>query len=192
MSVTPTPGPFVRPLVAFGAELRKRRKAAGLSQDRLAEITQFSQSLIGFIERGERTPSRNFAQRCDDALEAGGEVIRLWEHITRGASPRWFRGWLDVEPAAHTLHTWQPLVVPGLLQTEAYARAVIRGEPGTEPIVSFGTCWVAVGDRVPAGACWGYGEKRSQSDVRGEGFRPPVAGGGHVTGSGGRGAGGGP
>ncbi|WP_326635024.1 RICIN domain-containing protein [Streptosporangium sp. NBC_01755] len=83
------------------------------------------------------------------------------------------------------------LIVPvptGLDFVEAAAVPVA----GTEPIVSFGTCWVAVGDRVPAGACWGYGEKRSQSDVRGEGFRPPVAGGGHVTGSGGRGAGGGP
>ncbi|MEU4830716.1 DUF5753 domain-containing protein [Streptosporangium sp. NPDC023615] len=50
--------------------------------------------------------------------------------MTHAASPRWFRGWLDVEPAAHTLHTWEPLVMPGLLQTEEYARAVIRGEPG--------------------------------------------------------------
>ncbi|MET8050651.1 helix-turn-helix transcriptional regulator [Streptosporangium sp. NPDC005286] len=130
MSVNPNPGPFVRPLTVFGAELRRRRKMAGLSQDQLAEITQFSQSLIGFIERGERTPSRNFAQRCDDALEAKGELVHLWEQVTRGASPKWFRDWLDVEPAAHTLHTWEPLVIPGLLQIEEYARAVIRGEPG--------------------------------------------------------------
>ncbi|MFF3441045.1 Scr1 family TA system antitoxin-like transcriptional regulator [Streptosporangium sp. NPDC002721] len=119
-----------KPLVVFGAEVRRHRRRVGLSQDRLAEIIQFSQSLIGFIERGERTPSRNFAQRCDDALEAGGEIINLWTHITRAASPQWFRGWLDIEQGAHTLHTWEPLVVPGLLQTEEYARWVIRGEPG--------------------------------------------------------------
>ncbi|MER5322102.1 helix-turn-helix domain-containing protein [Streptosporangium roseum] len=122
--------PNVKPLVFFGTELSNRRRRAHLSQERLAEITQFSRSLLSFIERGERTPSRNFAQRCDDALEAGGELVRLWEHITRDASPQWFRGWLDIEQKAHTLHTWQPLVVPGLLQTEEYARAVIRGEPG--------------------------------------------------------------
>jgi len=129
MSVTPNSGPLKRPLSDFGVELRRRRKMAGLSQDRLAEITQFSQSLIGFTERGKRNPGRRFAQRCDDALEANGELVLLWEQLTRGTSPRWFRDWLDVEPAAHTLHTWQPLVVPGLLQIEDYARAVIRGEP---------------------------------------------------------------
>lgn len=122
--------PDAKPLEVFGAEVRRYRKRAGLTQDRLAEITMFSQSLIGFIERGERTPSRNFARLCDDALRAGGELVRLWEHVTRAASPPWFRGWLDVEREAHTLHTWEPLVVPGLLQTEEYARAVLRGEPG--------------------------------------------------------------
>jgi DNA-binding XRE family transcriptional regulator len=110
--------------------MRKHRKRADMTQDRQAGIIQFSQSLIGFIERGERTPSHNFMQRYDDALGAGGELVRLWAHLTRGASPRWFRDWLDVENEAHTLHSWEPLVVPGLLQTEDYARAVIRGEPG--------------------------------------------------------------
>ncbi|MFF5212339.1 helix-turn-helix domain-containing protein [Streptosporangium sp. NPDC000396] len=130
MSVSPEPEPSVNPLVLLGAELRKHRKRANISMERLAEAVQFSASLIGFIERGQRTPSRNFMQRYDDALEAGGELVRLWERLTRAASPWWFRGWLDIEQEAHTLHTWEPLVVPGLLQTEDYARAVIRGEPG--------------------------------------------------------------
>jgi transcriptional regulator with XRE-family HTH domain len=130
ISVPPERDPTVKPLVLFGAELRKHRKRADLSQRLLAKITQFSPSLVGFIERGERTPSRNFAQRCDDALEAGGELVNLWAHLTRAASPQWFRGWLDIEQEAHTLHSWEPLVVPGLLQTDEYAREVIRGEPG--------------------------------------------------------------
>ncbi|GAA3800428.1 helix-turn-helix transcriptional regulator [Sphaerisporangium flaviroseum] len=130
MYAPPEPDPGVKPLVFLGAEMRKRRIRANLTQDRLAEIIQFSQSLVGFIERGERTPSQNFMQRYDDALNAGGELVRLWAHLTRGASPRWFRDWLEVEQEAHTLHSWEPLVVPGLLQTEDYARVVISGEPG--------------------------------------------------------------
>ncbi|MFG1874596.1 helix-turn-helix transcriptional regulator [Sphaerisporangium sp. NPDC049003] len=130
MYVPPDPDPTVKPLVFLGAEMRKRRIRANLTQDRLARTIQFSQSLVGFIERGERTPSQNFMQRYDDALNAGGELVRLWAHLTRGASPRWFRNWLEVEHEAHTLHSWEPLVVPGLLQTDAYARVVIRGEPG--------------------------------------------------------------
>ncbi|MEU8269010.1 helix-turn-helix transcriptional regulator [Sphaerisporangium sp. NPDC049002] len=136
MYVPPDPDPTVKPLVFLGAEMRKRRIRANLTQDRLARTIQFSQSLVGFIERGERTPSQNFMQRYDDALNAGGELVRLWAHLTRGASPRWFRNWLEVEHEAHTLHAWEPLYVPGLLQTEEYARVVIRGEPGiTEPQV---------------------------------------------------------
>ncbi|MEV7968531.1 helix-turn-helix transcriptional regulator [Sphaerisporangium sp. NPDC088356] len=130
MSVPPEPDPTVKPLALFGAELRKHRKRTGLSQERLAQIIQFSPSLVGFIERGQRTPSRGFVQRCDGALETGGELVRLWTRVTGEATPGWFRGWLDIEKEAHTLHTWQPLYVPGLLQTEEYARLVLRGEPG--------------------------------------------------------------
>ncbi|MGC5009311.1 helix-turn-helix domain-containing protein [Streptosporangium sp. DT93] len=130
MSVFYESDPSVKPLVLLGVELRKHRKRTGISIERLAEVVQFSASLIGFIERGQRTASRNFMERYDEAVDAGGELVRLWEQLTRAASPRWFRGWLDIEQEAHSLHTWQPLVVPGLLQIEEYARAVIRCEPG--------------------------------------------------------------
>ncbi|WP_443075652.1 Scr1 family TA system antitoxin-like transcriptional regulator [Streptosporangium sp. NBC_01469] len=58
-------------------------------------------------------------------MGAGGEIHNLWTHVTRAASPQWFRGRLDVEQQAHALHTWEPLVVPGLLQTEEYARGLV-------------------------------------------------------------------
>ncbi|MFC4530697.1 helix-turn-helix domain-containing protein [Sphaerisporangium dianthi] len=119
-----------RSLHLFGPELRKYRESADFTQDQLAEATRFSRSLLGFIERGQRTPSRELAQRCDDALEAAGDLVRLWDNLRGEVSPHWFRGWLGVEQEAHTLHTWQPLIVPGLLQTEEYARAILRGKPG--------------------------------------------------------------
>ncbi|GII82202.1 transcriptional regulator [Sphaerisporangium siamense] len=130
MPVPPDPDPAVKPLVYLGVEMRKHRKRADLSQKRVARITQFSQSLVGYIERGERTPSQNFMQRYDDAVGSGGELVRLWARLTRGASPRWFRNWLEVEQEAHALHSWEPLYFPGLLQTDEYADLVIRGEPG--------------------------------------------------------------
>ncbi|MEV8630417.1 DUF5753 domain-containing protein [Streptosporangium sp. NPDC051023] len=43
--------------------------------------------------------------------------------------PAWFRPWVEIEQEADTLRTWQPLVVPGLLQTEDYARSILRGAP---------------------------------------------------------------
>ncbi|MEV7965533.1 helix-turn-helix transcriptional regulator [Sphaerisporangium sp. NPDC088356] len=121
--------PTASPLAFFGAELRNYRQRSGISQEDLADRINFSASLIGFVERAQRFPSRDFVERCDQALELKGELTRLWPLLTREASPPWFHGWLDVEQQAHTLRTWQPLVVPGLLQTEEYAREVIRGEP---------------------------------------------------------------
>ncbi|SDH83674.1 Helix-turn-helix domain-containing protein [Sinosporangium album] len=122
--------PTTSPLAFFGAELRKCRVRAGLSQEQLAERIAFSPSLVGFIERAQRMPSEDFVARCDEALGLSGELHRLWPLISRESSPPWFREWLEVEEKAHTLRAWEPLVVPGLLQTEDYARAVIRGEPG--------------------------------------------------------------
>lgn len=130
MSTPPTPDPPIKPLTLLGAEMRKHRIRANITQVRLAATIQFSQSLIGFIERGERNASHNFMQRYDDAVGADGELVRLWADLTRGASPRWFRNWLDIEQEAHTLHAWEPLYMPGLLQTAEYATLVIRGEPG--------------------------------------------------------------
>ncbi|MET8160545.1 helix-turn-helix transcriptional regulator [Sphaerisporangium sp. NPDC005289] len=130
MPIPLDPDPTERPLAFLCAEMRKHRLRCDFTQDRLARIIQFSQSLVGFIERGERTPSQNFMQRYDDAVDAGGELVRLWAQLTRGASPRWFRDWLEVEQEAHTLHSWEPLYIPGLLQSEDYARVVICGEPG--------------------------------------------------------------
>ena len=54
----------------------------------------------------------------------------------------WFINYLDTEQTATVLRTWEPLVIPGLLQTEAYARQVIDGanpgssEPDVEPRVA--------------------------------------------------------
>jgi hypothetical protein len=41
-----------------------------------------------------------------------------------GPVPTWFEDWLQAEGKAHTLRFWQPLIVPGLLQTEEYAQAL--------------------------------------------------------------------
>ncbi|RCG29422.1 DUF397 domain-containing protein [Sphaerisporangium album] len=121
--------PAESPRALFGYELRKHRKAAGLSQEQLAARVQYTAAMISSVETAKRTPSRDFAQRCDDALDLDGALVRLWPFIHHSATPPWFRPWLDIEREASALRAWEPLVIPGLLQTEAYARAIFRGEP---------------------------------------------------------------
>jgi transcriptional regulator with XRE-family HTH domain len=115
------------PLEFFGAELRRARAGAGLSQDQLGQRLGYSGALVGKVEMGERAPSQGFAQGCDQAFpEAGGLFARIHQLARRwdGGYPSWFTEWVEAERRATTLHTWQPLLVPGLLQTLDYARAL--------------------------------------------------------------------
>lgn len=49
------------------------------------------------------------------------------------AIPGWFRPWAHIEAEATTLRWWEPLVIPGLFQTEYYARAILAVRPGADP-----------------------------------------------------------
>lgn len=113
----------------FVDELRRARQAAGISQEQLAEMIQYSPSQVAMVETGKRSPSRDFAARCDKALGTGGLLVRLQERLLKlESTPQWFRPWLEIEPQATSLRTYGPLLVPGLLQTERYASALLRDE----------------------------------------------------------------
>ncbi|MGW8379947.1 helix-turn-helix transcriptional regulator [Streptomyces sp. ODS28] len=110
----------------FGSELRRLRVKAGLSQERLGEIVNYTGALVGLVETAQRTPSLDFAKRCDGALGADGVLIRLWPLVSRAGLPRWFQGYAELEAKATEIRTYQVQVVHGLLQTEEYAREVLR------------------------------------------------------------------
>jgi transcriptional regulator with XRE-family HTH domain len=125
--------PSESPTALFGFELRRHRKERGWSQLRLARAVPYSVGTISMIETAKRSPSEEFARHCDEALEAEGALMRLWPMVSRPTAPPWFRPWLDVEATAEALRTWEPLMIPGLLQTEDYARAILSGDVGGTP-----------------------------------------------------------
>jgi transcriptional regulator with XRE-family HTH domain len=119
-----------RAALDLAEELRERRKAAGFrSQDALAAVLNCDRTRVTKAETGQSVPT-------DDLLEAWAQACsfdaRPWKVVARHArertsgSPHWFEGWLDAEGKAHTLRIWQPLTVPGLLQTAEYAGALYR------------------------------------------------------------------
>lgn len=118
----------------FGAELRQARVAAGLSQEQLGRRLNFSGDLVGKIETCERAPTPGFAEGCDGVFpHLDGLFTRLLELARRwdGPYPQWFRDWLEAEREATSLRTWQLTLVPGLLQTTDYARAILAAGPDT-------------------------------------------------------------
>ena len=124
------------PLRVFGAMLRHYRVAAGLTPEELGARIYLSASQIRKVEEGTRTPTEALTQACEalPELNCNGALTTLREilkdHLRHRAYPGWFQAWPDHESHARRLRNFELVVVPGLLQTEAYARAVLRTRVG--------------------------------------------------------------
>lgn len=117
-----------RNLVAFGAQVRRHRTAVGWSQDQTGLKTHVSGTFIGKIERGEARCTRKMAKTLDGVFSLPGSLEQLWEDLDLSAVfPSWF-DWYKIEAVALRLRSYQCLVVYGLLQTEAYARVLLKGD----------------------------------------------------------------
>ncbi|MFU8850132.1 helix-turn-helix domain-containing protein [Micromonospora sp. SL1-18] len=111
----------------FAEELRLARATSGMSQTALAEALSYSGALVAKVETCERRPSLDFARRCDTVFGADGRFERIQRRISRETVVPWFRDWAGIELEATALRWHEPVYVPGLLQTEGYARAILVG-----------------------------------------------------------------
>jgi len=116
------------PLAFFGAELRFARLAAGLSQEQLGRRLGFSGDLVGKIETGERKPKPELVAACDEAFPAANGLFgRIYDLARRSSGvPAWFQEWYEAEREAVSVSWWEPMLVPGLVQTADYARALFQ------------------------------------------------------------------
>jgi transcriptional regulator with XRE-family HTH domain len=111
----------------FAEELRLARSTSDLSQNALADALSYSAALVAKVETRERRPSLDFARRCDTVFGSDGRFERIQRRISQETVVPWFRDWAGIEREATALRWFEPLYVPGLLQTEGYARAVFAG-----------------------------------------------------------------
>jgi hypothetical protein len=110
--------------------LSEARKAAGYSsQAKYAKARHVSRPLISRAESATQPPPSADVIKGYVGIGAGEtEIKRLIEAITSG-TPAWFVPYLGPEAQAIILRCWSPILVPGLLQTENYARAVLAVNP---------------------------------------------------------------
>jgi transcriptional regulator with XRE-family HTH domain len=121
--------PETSPLHFFGAEVRRAREAAAMTLADLGARVPCDASTVSRIESGQLSPAERFASACDEAFpQMGGWFGRFYRASLKwdGRYPRWFEDWVDAEGRAAVIRWWEPLLVPGLLQTPEYARALFR------------------------------------------------------------------
>jgi transcriptional regulator with XRE-family HTH domain len=124
------------PRAVFGAMLRHYRVRAGLTQEQVGALAHVSGKLISAYEKGWRVPTRPTTAEIDMVpdLNTHGALIELWDQFEDGmkyqAYPDWFQDWPEKEANATTLRWFEPLLVPGLLQTDMYARALFATRIG--------------------------------------------------------------
>ncbi|MFE9093400.1 helix-turn-helix domain-containing protein [Streptomyces sp. NPDC007264] len=112
-------------LKAFGAAHKAFRKRAGLTQEQYAPLVRYQPSTVASIEQGRRFPPRAFVERAEQVLDAFGALKAVYKHVGRERGlASWFRQWAELEEQAISLYTYENRLVPGLLQTEAYARTL--------------------------------------------------------------------
>ncbi|MFI7100101.1 Scr1 family TA system antitoxin-like transcriptional regulator [Streptomyces sp. NPDC050161] len=109
----------------YGAELRYRREAAGLTLEQLVDGSFRGVSFLSQIERGERRMPEDLARHVDRVLGADGFFQRRCADARKAGlagHPQYYADMPEMEKNATTVEDWAPAVFPGLLQTEAYVR----------------------------------------------------------------------
>jgi transcriptional regulator with XRE-family HTH domain len=113
----------------FGEELKAQRVKRGWTQVELGrKLDRYSDSYISDIERGAKPPTLDFARKSDKLFDLPGTFERLYQIVKRAAEyPAWFESVVvPFEVKASRINGWELGTMPGLLQTEEYARALIR------------------------------------------------------------------
>lgn len=131
----PHEAPAIR---AFGIALETRRSAAALSKNGFAEKLGYTPQYIGQIEAAKNTPSQTFAQDLDTFFGSDDMFARLRKLITEtrhlAILPPGFHEYAELERQAAEIRKFEALLVTGLLQTEAYARAVMGSLIGPDAL----------------------------------------------------------
>lgn len=117
----------------FASELRRLRKARGWTREELARRMNFSESAVQKVELGQRAASPDIAEAADRAFGLSAEFADHFKRMRQKeleppAVPDWFQPYSEKEHEATRIWCFGLSVIPGLLQVEDYARALLADE----------------------------------------------------------------
>ncbi|MEU4107413.1 helix-turn-helix domain-containing protein [Streptomyces sp. NPDC048208] len=125
--------------MVLGRRLQERRQEAGVSLEDAARALRVTALTIRRLEKAEVALKPLYVEKLLDTYGADrqeqDEFVAFaeranepgWWHAYRDVVPGWFSAYVSLETGAKTLRTYEPHYVTGLLQTHAYARAVLSG-----------------------------------------------------------------
>src|SRR6266404_1146569 len=127
-----TPGKS--PAHFFGNELRRAREAAGIPMAEFCVKVPCAESTLSRVEGGILSPDKRLANVCDDVFpQYDGWFTRFYLESREWvkAYPPPFRKFAQDERESTALYYLEHSYIPGLLQTEDYARAMLSAHPNT-------------------------------------------------------------
>lgn len=122
--------PESSPEAAFGARVRSSREARGWKQEDLARETEYSSTHISAVETGRKVPTLRLSRSLDRAFgtgETADTFERQWREIRHGSLLEGFPQYVGHEGRAVEIRVYDIGIIPGLLQTPEYARALAYG-----------------------------------------------------------------
>lgn len=113
----------------LGKQLLRYRNLAGKTQAEMAAVAHVSTKHYCAFELAERMPSRDTIEVLDHALDARGALVAIRDELVEPPNETWFDKLKEMEQQAAEIWQYEVQVMPGLLQTEGYARAVLESAP---------------------------------------------------------------
>jgi hypothetical protein len=110
---------------AYGRLLQHLGRQVELSQQKPGDAIGYPLEQVVSVEQGRRPAKAAFTIAADRALEARGVLEVLQDDVDRAKLPRFFRNVALIESEVLSRFSCDPLLVPGLLRTEGYARAAL-------------------------------------------------------------------
>ncbi|MGH2811881.1 MAG: Scr1 family TA system antitoxin-like transcriptional regulator, partial [Actinomycetota bacterium] len=133
MSRRPSPNPKGSMWNLIAYYLRFLRTERGETLRRMADTMGVAESTTSRIETGEQKLTDRQAEEIDKAWKTGGLLGLMVYYARRASDPDWFKTFTDQELAAVVIRIFVCQYVPGLLQTEAYARAMLESGQEADP-----------------------------------------------------------
>ncbi|MGW1030001.1 helix-turn-helix domain-containing protein [Streptomyces sp. NPDC002577] len=143
-------------LRSFGRQIKLLRERSGLTQAELATQLGYGEAQVAAVEQGRRIPRPELIEKADRVLDAGGLLLARKDELALARYPAFFRDAARVEEEAVEFHAYATHAIPGLLQTEEYARAIFtmgrprRDSGTTEQLVTARLARQAIFGRKPA------------------------------------------